>query len=69
MLGMIIKLGVFVAVIMIALNIFAPQQADKLLGSFSESTNMDKDSLKNSLDKATEFTKDTISEVKENMDK
>jgi len=69
MIGGIIKLALFVVVIMVALNIFAPQQADKLLGTFSESTNIDKDKLKSGLDSATEFTKDTVNEVKENLDK
>ena len=63
MIGSIIKIGVIVAVIMIALNIFAPEQADKLLSSFSDSTGMDKGGLTDKLNNATEFTKDTIKEA------
>lgn len=73
MLGTIIKLAVLAAIILIALNIFAPNQADKVLDSVSESTNLDKSALQDKLNKATEFTKDTIKEasetVKDNMDK
>jgi len=71
MIGSIVKLGLLVVVILIALNIFAPEQADKLLSTFSEKTDIDKSSLKDNLDKATEFTKDTVKEasqtVKENI--
>lgn len=63
MLGTLIKLAVVAAIVLIALNIFAPNQADKVLDSVSESTSIDKDKLKEKLDKATEFTKDTVKEA------
>ena len=68
----IIKLAVLAAVISVTLNIFAPNQADKILGTVSEKTGMDKDGLSDKLKSATEFTKDTIKEasdtVKEKVD-
>lgn len=67
MLGYIIKFGFLVIVIMVALNIFAPEQADKLLSTFSESTNIKEDTLKANLDKATKFTQDTLSEVSQTV--
>lgn len=63
MLGYIIKFGFLVIMIMVVLNIFAPEQADKLLSTFSESTDIKEDTLKSNLDKATQFTKDTVAEV------
>lgn len=67
MIGGLLKLGVIVVFILILLNIFAPQQADKILSVFSEKTAMDKDGLKEKLDKATEFTKDTVKEASETV--
>ena len=67
MLGYIIKLGFLVIMIMVALNIFAPEQADKLLSTFSESTDIKEDTLKSNLDKATQFTKDTVKEVSDTV--
>ena len=49
--------------VMVVLNIFAPEQADKVLSVFSESTDIKEDTLKFNLDKATQFTKDTVEEV------
>ena len=63
MIGTIIKLAILAVVVLVALNIFAPNQADKILSSVSEKTGMDKDTLSDKLDSATEFTKDTINEA------
>jgi hypothetical protein len=65
MIGTIVKLLVLVAVVLIALNIFAPQEADKALSTISETTKIDKSSLKENLDKASEFTKDKVNEATE----
>ena len=67
MLGYIIKLGFLVIMIMVALNMFAPEQADKLLATFSETTDIKEDTLKSNLDKATQFTKDTVKEVSDTV--
>lgn len=69
MLGYIIKFGFLVIMIMVALNIFAPEQADKLLATFSKSTDIKEDTLKANLDKATQFTKDTVEEVSQTVKK
>ena len=69
MLGYIIKFGFLVIMIMVALNIFAPKQADKLLSTFSRSTDIKEDTLKANLDKATQFTKDTVEEVSQTVKK
>ena len=72
MLGTLIKLAILAIVILVALNILAPKQADKVLDKVSEKTSIDKDALKENLDKATQFTKDTVKEAattaKENLD-
>lgn len=69
MIGGLLKLGVMVVFVLILLNIFAPQQADKILSVFSEKTALDKDGLKEKLDKATEFTKDTAKEATQTVQK
>jgi len=67
MFGYIIKLGFLVIIVMVALNIFAPEQADKILSTFSESTSIEKDTLENSLESMTKFTQDTVKEVSEKV--
>ncbi len=67
MIGTIIKLAILAVVILVALNIFAPQQADKILGTVSEKTGIDKDDLSDKLNSATEFTKDTIDEASQTV--
>ncbi len=67
MLGYIIKFGFLIIMIMVALNIFAPEQANKVLSVFSESTDIKEDTLKMNLDKATQFTKDTVEEVSQTV--
>ncbi|MEA3512357.1 MAG: hypothetical protein U9R37_02050 [Campylobacterota bacterium] len=69
MIGSLVKLGFLVVVVLVALNIFAPDQADKVLSAVSEKTDIDKDKLQDNLNNATEFAKDTAKEVKENIDK
>jgi hypothetical protein len=69
MLGYIIKFLFLVIVIMIALNIFAPKQAEKIVTYFSEKTEIEEKTLKESLDKATKFTQDTVSEVSNKVKK
>jgi len=73
MLGTIIKLAIVVVVVMIAINMLAPKQADKILSTVSEKTDINKDVLKDKLNKATDFTKDTLKEatdtVKDNLEK
>lgn len=69
MLGYIIKLGFLAVVIMVALNIFAPEQAQKVLSTVSESTHIEENTLKENLDKATKFTQDTVDEVSEKVKK
>lgn len=73
MLGYIIKFGFLAIIIMVVLNIFAPVQADKLLATFSATIDIEEKTLKNNLDKATQFTRDTVEEVsqtiKENFNK
>jgi hypothetical protein len=63
MLGTLIKLAILAIVILVALNILAPKQADKVLDTVSEKTSIDKTTLKENLDKATQFTKDTVKEA------
>ena len=67
MLGYIIKFGFLILVIMVSLNIFSPENADKVLSTFSEYSEINKDTLKTNLDKATLFTKDTIAEVSQTV--
>lgn len=69
MLGFIIKISFLVIAIMIALNIFAPKQAEKVINYFSETTHIEESTLKESLDKATKFTTDTVEEVSDKVKK
>lgn len=69
MFGYIIKLVILVVVIMIGLNIFAPERAKEIISQVSETTSIKEDTLKNSLDKATEFTQDTVGEISDTVKK
>ena len=69
MLGYIIKLGFLVIIVMVTLNIFAPEQADKFLSTFSESTSIEKSILSDSLESMTKFTQDTVVEVSQKVQK
>jgi len=69
MLGYIIRLALIVIVVMIGLNIFAPKRVDEILSTVSKTTNIKEETLKNSLDKATKFTQDTVSEISEKVKK
>lgn len=69
MLGYIIKFCFLVIVVMVTLNIFAPEQADKVLSTFSKSTDIEETMLKENLDNVTKFTQDTLSEVTEKVKK
>ena len=65
MISTIIKLSLLVIIVMIALNIFAPTQADKVLATFCKTVDIDKDFLSKNLNTATEITIDTATEVKD----
>ena len=65
MLGYIIRLVFLIIVVMIGINIFMPERANEIISSFSTATNMEETKLKEGLDKATDFTQDTLSEVSE----
>ena len=67
MIGTIIKLAIVAVVVLVALNIFAPGQADKALTTISEKTGIDKGSLSDKLNNATEFAKDTIDEASQTV--
>jgi len=69
MLGFIIKICFLVIVVMVGLNIFAPEQADKVVSLFSEKTQIEESTLKDSLDTVTNFTKDTVNEVSQTVQK
>lgn len=69
MFGFIIKISIIVITVMIALNIFAPTQAQKVLNYFSENTNLQEETLQEKLDVATKFTQDTFTEVSEKVKK
>jgi len=69
MLGYIIKFCFLVTVVMVTLNSFAPKQADKVLETFSNYTNIEKTMIKEHLDSVTKFTEDTLSEVTEKVKK
>jgi len=69
MLGFILKIAFLVVVVMVALNIFAPEQADKVVSVFSEKTQIEESTLKDSLDKVSNFTKDTVNEVSQTVQK
>jgi len=65
LLGYIIRLVFLIIVVMIGINIFMPERANEIISSFSAATNMEETKLKEGLDKATDFTQDTLSEVSE----
>ena len=69
MLGYIIKFGLLAIVVMVGLNSFAPVQANKVLASVSEFTNIDEKILKKNLDIITKFTEETIEEVSQKVQK
>ena len=69
MLGYVIKLIILVVVVMIGLNIFVPKRADEILATVSQTTNIEQSTLKNSLNKVTQFTQDTVSEVTQTVKK
>lgn len=69
MLGYIIRLVVLIVVVMIGINFFMPERADEIIASFSEVTNMEETKIKEGLDKATNFTEDTFSEVSDMVKK
>jgi len=69
MLGYVIKLIVLIVVVMIGLNIYAPQRVDDILGKVSNATNIEQNTLQNNLDSATKFIQDTVSEVTDTVKK
>jgi len=69
MLGYIIKFSFLVVAIMVMLNIFAPEQANKVLSTFSKSVDIEENVLKENLDSMTKFTQDTIDEVTQKVKK
>ena len=52
---------------MIILNIFAPEHAANVISLLSENTDIKEETLKTTLDKATQFTKDTLEEVSQKI--
>lgn len=48
---------------MIGINIFMPERAQEIVSSFSKSTDIEEAKIKEGLDKVTDFTQDTFSEV------
>ena len=54
---------------MVALNIFAPERASEVLSSVSKTTEIEENTLQNSLDKATQFTQDTVQEITDKVKK
>jgi len=69
MLGYILKFSILIVAIMVALNIFAPQQAQEVLNYFSVKTNIKEDTLQENLDMVTKFTQDTVEEVSQKVKK
>ena len=69
MLGYIIRLVFLIIVVMIGINIFMPERANEIISSFSTATNMEETKIKEGLDKVTNFTQDTFSEVLEMVKK
>ena len=55
----IIKLSILAVVILIGLKIFAPQVADQIIDKISQTTGIEKDTLDDNLNKATNLTKDS----------
>jgi len=69
LLGYIIRLVFLVIVVMIGINIFMPERADEIISSFSDISNIEETKLTDGLNKATDFTQDTFSEVFEMVKK
>jgi len=69
MLGYVIRLVVLIVVVMIGINFFMPERASEIISSFSEATNMEEEKITEGLNKATNFTEDTLSEVSEMVKK
>ena len=67
MLGYILKFFLFLLMVMVILNIFAPEHAANFISLISEYTDINEETLKNSLDKVTQFTKDTLEEVSQKI--
>lgn len=67
MIGFILKISFFVIVVMIGLNIFAPEQADTIISKVSQTTSIEKNILQDNLDQASDFTKETVAEVSEKV--
>ena len=67
MIGFILKVSFLVLTIMVVLNIFAPQRADKILLKVSETIDVEEDTLKTNLDKVSSFTKETVETVSEGV--
>lgn len=66
-LGYILKFFLFFVMVMVILNIFAPEYADNFISLFSQYTDIEEETLKGSLDKVTQFTKDTFTEVSQKI--
>jgi len=67
MFGYILKFGFLFVSIMVMLNVFLPEDAQKILVIINEYTDIEVATLNNSLNYVTEFTKDTFLEVKEQI--
>jgi len=63
MLGYLLRFLFLFLFVMITLNIFLPDQADKIISICSEYTDIKVDILKSYLNKATLFTQNTFAEV------
>ncbi len=55
MVSIIIKLGLFIVIVLVGLNIFNPEKADELVNVISEQTGIDSDVIEKKVDSATEF--------------
>ena len=67
MLGYILKFGFLFVMIMVMLNIFLPEEAHKGLVIMSDYSDIQLVTLEKALSYATEFTENTFSEVKEQI--
>lgn len=63
MLGMLLKLILLVVIILVGLQIFSPETAQKAVDQISETTGVEKSTLEKNLDKATQFTLDSADKV------
>ncbi|MCK5295198.1 MAG: hypothetical protein KAJ49_11125 [Arcobacteraceae bacterium] len=79
MIGTLIKLAVLAIIIFVGLNIFNPEMADNAVNKISETTGIDKNTINNNLEKATNMAldgaeklndaaKEKIEEAKDKMD-